>query len=114
MTSIKTLAALLMAGAAFSACSSSDDNIANEQPANPTQPQVYTMVIKASKGGDATTRALQGGNGSVTAYWNGDETIDVVQDNGTTKKKIGTATAAESSDGSTTITATLTKARATT
>ena len=108
MTSIKTLAALLMAGAAFSACSSSDDNIANEQPANPTQPQVYTMVIKASKGGDATTRALQGGDGSVTAYWNGNETIDVVQDNGTTKEKIGTASAAESSDGSTTITATLT------
>ena len=102
------LAALLIASAAFSACSSSDDNIANEQPANPTQPQVYTMVIKASKGGDATTRALQGGNGSVTAYWNGDEAIDVVQDNGTTKEKIGTATAAESSDGSTTITATLT------
>ena len=52
ITNIKTLAALLMAGAAFTACSSSDDNII-EQPKNPTEPQVYTMVIKASKGEQA-------------------------------------------------------------
>ena len=112
MTSIKTLAALLMAGAAFSACSSSDDNIANEQPANPTQPQVYTMVIKASKGGDATTRALQPGyddvlgKNTVDVYWSGDETIEVYQSG----VKIGEATAAPSANGNTTVTATLTKA----
>ena len=36
MTDIKTLAALLMAGAAFTACSS-DDNTIDEQPVNPAQ-----------------------------------------------------------------------------
>ena len=107
ISNIKSLAALLMAGAAFTACSSSDDNII-EQPVQPTEPQVYTLVIEASKGDDATTRALSGGNGSVSARWDGTETIDVVQDNGTTKTKIGTATAAANVDGgSTTITATL-------
>ena len=45
MTSIKTLAALLMAGAAFAACSSSDDEILNDQPiVNPTAPKTYTMT----------------------------------------------------------------------
>ena len=47
MTNIKTLAALLMAGVAFAACSSSDDSII-EQPANLTEPQTYTMTIQAT------------------------------------------------------------------
>ena len=47
ITDIKTVAALLMAGAAFAACS--DDNITeNGQPANPTGK--YTMTIEATKG----------------------------------------------------------------
>ena len=51
------LAVLLIAGAAFTACSSSDDTIIDEpQPVNPTGQ--YTMTIKASKGDDAVTRAL--------------------------------------------------------
>ena len=110
MTDIKTLAALLMAGAAFTACSS-DDNII-EQPQNPTEPQVYTMVIKASKGGDTTTRALQPGyddvlgKNTVDAYWSGNETIEVYQSG----EKIGKATAAPSANGNTTITAELTSA----
>ena len=110
ITDIKTLAALLMAGAAFTACSS-DDNII-EQPQNPTEPQVYTMVIKASKGGDTTTRALKPGTDSETgkntvdAYWSGDETIEVYQSG----EKIGEATAAPSANGNTTITAELTSA----
>ncbi len=53
---ILSMAALLMASAAvFTACSS-DDNITGEQPANPTGK--YTMTVQASKGDDATTRAL--------------------------------------------------------
>jgi hypothetical protein len=52
---ILSMAALLMASATvFTACSS--DDIISEQPANPTGK--YTMTINASKGGDATTRAL--------------------------------------------------------
>ena len=78
MTNIKTLAALLMAGAAFTACSSSSDEII-EQPANPTTPKVYTMVIKATKGDNAATRALQTGTNGIDAYWDGTETFDVVQ-----------------------------------
>ena len=56
---ILSMAALLIASAAvFTACSS-DDNITSELPANPTGK--YTMTINASKGGDATTRALTPG-----------------------------------------------------
>ena len=48
-----------MAGAAFAACSSSDDEILNDQPiVNPTAPKTYTMTIQASKGDAATTRGL--------------------------------------------------------
>lgn len=104
LSNIYTLAALLMAGVAFTACSSSDDII--EQPTKPTEPQVYTMVIKASKGGDATTRALSLDGSTLNASWSGTETIEVGQGG----VKIGTATAAPSPNGNTTITATLTKA----
>ena len=113
ITDIRTLAALLMAGAAFTACSS-DDNII-EQPQNPTEPKVYTLVIKASKGGDTTTRALQPGyddvlgKNTVDAYWSGTETIEVGQYNYAKEKYdiIGEATAAYSPNGNTTITAEL-------
>jgi hypothetical protein len=80
MTDIKTMAALLMAGAAFTACSSSDDNIIDEQPVNPAK-HTYTFTVKASKGGgDATTRALiltGEGNKTLKAYWDGSETVKV-------------------------------------
>lgn len=112
---IRTLAALLMAGAAFAACSGSDDIISEtQQPANPTEPQVYTLVIKASKSTNATTRALKEGYDSekakntVDAYWTGNEKIDVAEIQGPNPVKIGTAKAAPSADGNTTITATLT------
>lgn len=73
-TNILTLAALLITGVAFTACSSSDDSIVEQQPANPGE-QVYTLTIKASKDGSATTRALKlETSGALTAYWaNGDE-----------------------------------------
>ena len=126
-----SLAALLMAGAAFTACSSSSDEITDKQPENPTTPKVYTLVIKASKGdasreqngtrsnsaeaqfalgeakgGDTTTRALKEGTSGIDAYWSGTETIEVKQDG----VNIGSATAKASPDGNTTITATLTSA----
>lgn len=108
LSNIYTLAALLMAGVAFTACSSSEDII--EQPAKPTEPQVYTLVIKASKGDNASTRALSLSGSTLNAYWSGTEKIDVLQDG----VKIGTATAAASSNGNTTITAKLTSAPVTT
>jgi hypothetical protein len=68
ITDIKSLATLLMAGAAFAACSS-EDNMIGGQPASQ---QTYTMTIEASKGGgsDATTRALSiDGSGALNATW---------------------------------------------
>lgn len=74
-----SLAALLMAGAAFAACSS-DDNITEEQPVSPTGEQVYKLTIKASNGGDATTRALKlETSGALTAYWEVDDVLTVTK-----------------------------------
>ena len=78
---IKTLAALLIASATFVACSD-DDNITEEQP---VQPQVYTMTVDASKGGDAadsrTTRALSiddsGTKNVLNATWATSENVYV-------------------------------------
>ncbi len=68
ITDIKSLAALLMAGAALAACSG-DDNIVEELPATPTQ-HTYTMTIEATKGGDAaTTRALALNGKTLNATW---------------------------------------------
>ena len=63
-TTIKnTLAAALLTGVValigLTACSSSDDNIADETPiVNPTQPKTYHVRIHASMGSDGTTRAV--------------------------------------------------------
>ena len=77
ISNIKTLAALLITGAAFTACSSSNDDIIEQQPVNPTEPKVYTMTIQASKGSDATTRALTLEGKTLTATWKTGETVDV-------------------------------------
>ena len=109
MTNIKTLAALLMAGVAFAACSSSDDSII-EQPVNPTEPKTYTMTIQASKttGDDVQTRGLYWNNPStydeIKVYWHEGEKVRVVQ-NGV---MVGTLTSAASENGSTTLSGTLT------
>ena len=72
---ILSMAALLMASAAvFTACSS-DDNITGEQPANPTGK--YTMTVNASKGGDATTRALSLEGKTLNATWATTENVYV-------------------------------------
>ena len=65
----------------------------NKSKENTTTPKVYTLVIKASKGGDTTTRALREGTNywgenTVEFNWSGDETFEVLQNN----VKIGTAT----------------------
>jgi len=75
MTDIKTLAALLMAGAAFTACSS-DDSIIDEQPVNPAK-QTYTLTVNASKGDGSTTRALDLSGSTLTASWATTENVYV-------------------------------------
>lgn len=80
---IKTLAALLMAGAAFTACSNEED-IITEQPVNPAE-KTYTLSIEASKGSDATTRGLSldtdNGRNVINALWRGDEVVYVYKYN---------------------------------
>ena len=78
-SNIRTLAALLMAGAAFTACSS-DDNI-SEQPANPAGEKVYTLTVNATKGGDAQTRALNLDGEKLVASWETTDYIAVININ---------------------------------
>ena len=107
---IKTLAALLMAGAAFTACSNEDDLI-KEQPVNPTQK--YTMTVNASKGGDATTRGLSLSGKTLSAKWAATDEVSVFPEawsSTTTLTSIGTLTAAASDNGSTSLTGNLTSA----
>ena len=91
-----SLAALLIASATLVACSS-DDNIIEEQPVQPTE-KVYTMTIQATKatGDDATTRGLYFADGEASkdlrVNWKGTEKVRVVQDG----KVIGTLSAAMS------------------
>ena len=75
---IRTLAALLIASAAFSACSNEDSAIIGGQPASEQQaPQVYTLTIDASMDGGAQTRALELDGTKLVAKWANDETVDV-------------------------------------
>ena len=112
---IKSLAALLMVGVAFTACStSSDDNI--EQPANGK----YTLTVKASKAASATTRALSYNDATKTlnATWTKGDRVEVytldwekVEQSGGTKFPtnlyLGTLTA-QSDGASTTLDGTIT------
>ena len=76
LNSILSMAALLMASATvFTACSN-DDDIIGEQPAASSQ-QTYTMTINASKGGDATTRALSLEGKTLNATWATTENVYV-------------------------------------
>ena len=96
ISSIKTLAALLMAGAAFAACSSSDDSIAEQQPVNPTAPKTYTMIVQATKptGDDAATRGLELDGNTLNVKWNEGEQVVVMQGD----DKLGTLTATPDPD----------------
>ncbi len=77
MTNMKTLVALLMAGAAVTSCSSDNEMDSPKAPAGKT----YTMTVQATKGGDATTRALaDGGDGTLTATWATTENVYVKKD----------------------------------
>ncbi len=95
ITDIKSLAALLMAGAALAACSG-DDNIVEELPATPTQ-HTYTMTIEATKGGDAaTTRALALAGKTLNATW---ETSNEVKAYNYTQSSAFTGSLKPQSDG---------------
>lgn len=104
---IRTLAALLIASAAFVACSSDDNIIANENQ----QPVIgkYTMTINASKGDDATTRALSLDGKTLNVKWAATDEVSVFPTS-SWLTPLGTLTAAASETGSTSLTGDLTTA----
>jgi hypothetical protein len=106
ITDIKALAALLMAGAAMTACSS-DDNIANETqlPVNPTGK--YTMTVNATKGEVAPTRGLYFDNTALKVKWAATDQVSVFPA-ASNSTLFGTLTATESETGTTTLTGNLT------
>lgn len=78
ITAVRTLAVVMTAGAAFAACSGSDDDI--EQAVEPATAgnQVYTMTVEATKGGSqAMTRALTESEGSLLATWGASDKVEV-------------------------------------
>ncbi len=97
------LAALLMAGAAFTACSDKD-NIIEEQP---TAAKTYKMVVDASIGDDAKTRALYFDGSSLKAKWASTDQVSVFPASSTTTL-LGTLTTAGSDDAHTTLSGNLT------
>lgn len=104
ISSMKTLVALLMVGATVTSCSS-DDTIADQPVQQPAGPQVYTMTVEATKGGDET-RALNLDGNKLNATWTAGDEVEVWTEDGTTTK-YGELTA-ESDGASTKLTGTLT------
>ena len=88
----RTLAVLLMAGTAFTACSS-DENILSEQQETQAEKQVYTMTVQATKG-DAQTRGLSLDDKTLKVKWNKGEEVYVVQD----QQVLGVLTATPNED----------------
>ncbi|MBO7590332.1 MAG: Ig domain-containing protein [Prevotella sp.] len=101
---IRTLAALLMAGAAFTACSDKDEFI-SEQPVNPTPK--YSMTVQASMGEDAETRGLYIDGKALKVKWYDTDQVAVFPDNWS-RTPLGMLTAAASETGSTTLSGDLT------
>ena len=105
MTNIKTLAALLMAVAGTTACSSEDDIAVDTLPQKPAE-QTYTMTVEASKGSDATTRALSLDGTTLNATWAEGDVVEIWSSDGSTVN-YGELTA-QSAGQTTTLTGTLT------
>ena len=100
---IRTLAALLIASATLTACSSDDDesSVVSGSPAD--KPATVTMTVSASK---ATTRALALDGSTLNATWTAGDKVEVWTSDGTTTK-YGELTA-QSSGARTTLKGTLT------
>lgn len=77
------LAALLFAGVAITACStsSSDNEIIDQTPAQPANGK-YTMTVNASKSSSATTRALSLDGNTLNATWTKDDVVYVTKESG--------------------------------
>ena len=103
---ILNTSALLLTGIVLAGCSSSDAPI--EQPINPTGK--YTMTVNASKDDNATTRALFFDGTALNVKWTAGEEVAVYKSDWSSK--LGTLSAAASSNGKTTLSGDLTTAPA--
>ena len=101
----KTLAALLMACVAFTACSDKDD-IANETLQPVTTMNKYTMTVNATKSNDGSTRALALDGKTLKVKWADTDQVSVFKAKTTTL--LGTLTAAASETGTTKLSGDLT------
>ena len=106
ISNTKMLAALLMAGAAFTACSDKDEMI-GEQTVNPVTK--YTMTVNASMGDDAQTRGLYIDGKALKAKWYNTDQVSVFPA-AWSRTPYGTLTAAASDNGTTSLTGDLTTA----
>ena len=107
---ILTMAVLLIASATvFTACSS-DDEILNNQPVNPTEQKVYTMTIQATKGdNEAMTRALSLDGKTLSATWEQAEVVKVAQQDGSNNMiEVGELKVTQFTGNQATLTGTLT------
>ena len=105
---IQTMAALLIAVIAMTACSSGDtiiDEPINEPIVKPDTPKTYTMTVQASKGDAATTRALSLDGSTLNATWVEGEKVTVY--NITRSADLGGYLEAKSSGANTTLEGTL-------
>ena len=104
---IGALAALLVTGAAVTACSDKDDFINDAQQPQPAAATgIYTMTVKASKGESAQTRGLALDGKTLNVKWYDTDQVGVYKAKTTTQ--LGTLTAAASETGTTTLSGDLT------
>lgn len=75
---IRTMAALLIASAAFTACSNEDGAVIGEQPAATQTPQVYTLTLQAANATGAQHRALELDGEKLVAKWAAGDELKVI------------------------------------
>lgn len=103
LSSTKMLAALLMAGAAFTACSETDNAVIDQ----PAAARTYKMTVDATMGEGAQTRGLYMDGSALNVKWYNTDQVSVFPETWS-RTEYGTLTAAASDNGSTTLTGDLT------
>ena len=99
---IRTMAALLIASAAFTACSNEDGAVIGEQPAATQTPQVYTLTLQAANATGAQHRALELDGTKLVAKWAAGDQLKVRNIDSSYELLGGTLTASNvSADGKT-------------
>ena len=107
LSNTKMLAALLMAGAAFTACSETDNAVIDQ----PAAARTYKMTVDATMGEGAQTRALYFDGTALKAKWASTDQVSVFPAS-SWLTPLGTLTAAASDNGKTQLSGDLTTAPA--